>query len=206
MAEHKEERRSYYRGDLSFKVSFRVMAPEEGSLRAMTGNGVSFGGEKMLTVNAAAADSSEKETPLNNALIDFLIMIDEKMDRILSALEDNNSPDRSFKECRGVDICAAGMGIITGHSVTAGQIIEAKVELSRFPLVSMEVAGEIVQVSRVIEHGQNRLHAGIRFLNLDAQSKEKIIRYVFQSERASIREMKRMEDEDEATPAVDSSG
>jgi len=205
MKEIKEERRSYHRGDLSFQVNFRVMAPDEGRLRAMTGNGVSFGGEKNLKVNAASADSKEQETPLNNDLIDFLILIDEKLDQILSTLADNSSPDRSLKECRGVDISATGMGIITSHSVKAGQIIEAKIELSRFPLVSMDVVGEIVQVARVIEYDQSLLRAGIRFLNLDTQSKEKIIKCVFQSERASIREMKRMEDEEEAIPATDSS-
>jgi hypothetical protein len=204
MTEQQLERRSFHRGDFSFKVKFRIMPPDEGRLKAMKGKGVLQGSEKILKINDALTDNNEKDAPLNAALIDFLIRMDEKLDQILTALADNNSQDRSFRECRGIDISATGMGIITVHPVKAGQIIEANITLSRLPLVSMDVACEVVQVTRIIENDQTMLHAGVRFLDLDAQDKEKIIKCVFQNERATIREKKRME-EDEATTAVDSS-
>ena len=128
----------------------------------------------------------------------------EKLDQILTALADTNNSDRPFREGRGIDISATGMGIITAHPLKTGQIIEAVITLSKLPLISMDVVSEVVQVTRIIENDQNLLHAGIRFLDLDAQDKEKIIKCVFQYERATIREMKRME-EDEATTAVESS-
>jgi len=205
MTEKQAERRSFHRGDFSFKVKYKIMPPDEGRLKAMTGKGAFRGSEKILKINDALADSNEKDTPLNAALIDFLIRMDEKLDQILAALAENSNPDRPSRECQGIDISATGMGIITAHPVKTGQILETSISLSRLPLISMEVVCEVVQVTRIIENDQNLLHAGVRFLDLDAQDKEKIIKCVFQNERASIREMKRMEEEDDVAIAVDSS-
>ena len=205
MTEKKAERRAFHRGDFSFKVQYRIMHPDEGRLKAMAGKGAFRGGEKILKINDALADSNEKEAPLNAALIDFLMRMDEKLDQVLAALAENSNPDRPFRECQGIDISATGMGIITAHPVKTGQILEANISLSRLPLICMDVVCEVVQVAWIIEDDQNLLHAGVRFLDLDAQDKEKIIKCVFQYERASIREMKRIEEDEDVATAVDSS-
>jgi len=205
MAEKQVERRSYHRGDFSFKVMFRVMPPNESRLRAVKGKEGFRSGDKILKISETLADSNEKEAPLNEALIDFLVQMDEKLDQVLAALADDDSSDRPFKECQGIDISATGMGIITAHPVKTGQILETSITLSRLPLISMEAICEVVQVTRIIENDQNLLHAGVRFLDLDAQCKEKIIKCIFQNERACIREMKRMEDEEETTTTAERS-
>ena len=109
MTENQEERRSFHRGDFTFNVNYRIMPPNEGRLKAMTGKGSFRGGEKILKINDGLTDSSEKDAPLNPALIDFLMRMDEKLDQILNALADSSSTDRPFRECQGIDISATGI-------------------------------------------------------------------------------------------------
>jgi hypothetical protein len=201
MTQENEERRSYIRGDFSYKVKFRVMAANECRLEKIAGHPILLRDEKILKADAVPADSKEKDMPLNAALIDFLIQMDEKLDQILSALSDSDSRDRLFRECLGVDISASGMGIITDRPVESGQVIHANIILSRLPFVSMDVVGEIIQVTPVEGEDESTVHAGIRFLDLDPQDKEKIIKCVFQKERASIREKKLREDDENESAA-----
>jgi hypothetical protein len=187
------ERRSYVRGDFSYKVKFRVMTPDECKIKNMTGNHISIRDEKKLKNATVLADNKETALPLNDGMIEFLIRMDEKLDQIMSMLSESEDPNRLFKQGLGVDISATGMGIITDLSVELGQTIHANVILSRLPFVSLDVIGEIVQAVPTPEDDKTMFHVGIRFLDLGAHDKEKIIKCVFQKERASIRERKRIE-------------
>jgi hypothetical protein len=187
------ERRSYVRGDFSYKVKFRVMTPDECKIKKMTGNHISIRDEKKLKNATVLADNKETALPLNDGMIEFLIRMDEKLDQIMSMLSESEDPNRLFKQGLGVDISATGMGIITDLSVEPGQTIHANVILSRLPFVSLDVIGEIVQAVPTPEEDKTMFHVGIRFLDLGAHDKEKIIKCVFQKERASIRERKRIE-------------
>lgn len=187
------ERRSYVRGDFSYKVKFRVMTADECKIKNMTGNHISIRDEKKLKNATVLADNKETALPLNDGMIEFLIRMDEKLDQIMSMLSESEDPNRLFKQGLGVDISATGMGIITDLSVEPGQTIHANVILSRLPFVSLDVIGEIVQAVPTPEDDKTMFHVGIRFLDLGAHDKEKIIKCVFQKERASIRERKRIE-------------
>jgi hypothetical protein len=187
------ERRSYVRGDFSYKVKFRVMTADECKIKNMTGNHISIRDEKKLKNATVLADNKETALPLNDGMIEFLIRMDEKLDQIMSMLSESEDPNRLFKQGLGVDISATGMGIITDQSVEPGQTIHANVILSRLPFVSLDVIGEIVQAVPTPEEDKTMFHVGIRFLDLGAHDKEKIIKSVFQKERASIRERNRIE-------------
>jgi PilZ domain-containing protein len=188
-----EERRSYVRGDFSYKVKFRVLSSNECKVRKMTGTQISFLEEKKLKMDNVLADSKDAAMPLNPGLMAFLIQMDEKLDQILSMLSDNEEANQLFKQGLGVDISATGMGIITEIEVKPSQTIHANIILSRLPFVSIDVIGEIVQVLPNSEEDKPMFHVGIRFIDLQADDKEKIIKCVFQKERASIRERKRIE-------------
>jgi PilZ domain len=188
-----KERRSYVRGDFSYRVKFRVMSSNECKVRKMTNTQISFLDEKKLKMDSVLADSKDAALPLNPGLMEFLVRMDEKLDQILSMLSDNEDANQLFKQGLGVDISATGMGIITDLQVEPNQTIHANIVLSRLPFISIDVIGEIVQVIPSAEEGKPMFHVGIRFLDLEADDKEKIIKCVFQKERASIRKKRRIE-------------
>jgi len=82
------------------------------------------------------------------------------------------------------------MKIIVDKPVEPGQIIQANFVLSRFPLVFIDLFGEVDRVTPVDEDGKTIYHLGGKFLDLDPNDRERIIGCVFQMQRGIIRKRK----------------
>ena len=189
-----KERRAYVRGDFSYNVKFRILSQDECKLREMAGNKMSFFEQKQLKIASIMDDISDGNNLMPKGLIEFLVRIDDKLDQILTLLTENPECKEEFKEGLGMDISATGMGIISDLPVVPKQTIKANITLSRVPLISLDVFGEVVQVTPAAKGDKRMYHIGIRFLDLNANDREKIIKCVFQNERAAIRERKRQEE------------
>ena len=189
-----KERRSYVRGDFSYSVKFRILSPDECELRKMTGKQMSFSDQKQLKLATVLDDSEDNAGPISAGIIEFLMRMDEKLDQILSILADNEDCNQQFHHGLGVDISATGMGIITDIPVVPKQTIQAKIVLSQLPFICLDVTGEIIQVMPAAKIDKSMHHIGIQFLDLSPSDKEKIIKCVFQNERAAIRERKLKEE------------
>lgn len=192
-----EERRSYVRGDFSYSVKFRILSPDECELRKMTGKQMSLSGQKQLKIATVLDDREDSASTIPAGLIEFLMRMDVKLDQILSILTDNEDRNHQFHQGLGVDISATGMGIITDIPVVPNQRIQAKIVLSQLPLICLDVMGEVIQVKPAAKKDQSMHHIGIQFLDLSSSDKEKIIKCVFQNERAAIRERKRQQETEE---------
>jgi hypothetical protein len=59
--------------------------------------------------------------------------------------------------------------------------------LSKFPLVVMDVFGEVIRVTQIQGLGKRCYHLGIRFLDLMESDREKLIACVFRRQREVIR-------------------
>ena len=184
------ERRSYVRGDVSFKVKFESMSPEEyQDLKKSNKEIFSHNkGEKGIDIT----DSGNKDDSIapNTSLIDFLLYIDEKLDRILALISQDMSDKESPYQGIGSNISGSGMNIITDKPLKPGMIIHMNFVLSKFPLVFIDTFGEIVQVTPADIEGNTFYHLGIKFLDLTLNNRERIIACVFQSQREAIRKRK----------------
>jgi len=194
MIPNAKERRSYVRGDFSYNVKFRILSLEECELRKMTGKQLSFSDQKQLKIATGLDDREDSASYIPAGLTEFLLRMDEKLDQILSILAENEGCNQQFQQGLGVDISATGMGIITDIPVVPKQTIQAKIILSQLPLICLDVTGEVVQVMPAAKKDKSMYHIGIQFLDLSSSDKEKIIKCVFQNERAAIRERKRQEE------------
>lgn len=184
-----KERRSYVRGDISFKVKFRVATPEEyEEVKGADDQFLSQDKETGIDINDTGKRAPEI-TP-NSYLIDFLLCIDEKLDQILDVLSKDEVDKEIYSQGVGVDISGTGMKIIADKPVEHGQIIHTNFVLSRFPLVFIDVFGEVVRVTQVDKDGKTTYFLGIKFLNLKSSDRESIIACVFQRQREIIRKMK----------------
>lgn len=181
-----KERRSHVRGDLSFKVRFRVMTAEEYETVKMCGNRT-VSPHRRLSVDSNNTNRGATEITPNAFMIDFLLQLDEKLDQILAMLSkdgvDKGFPDQGI----GTNISGSGMNIIAEKPVEPGKIIHANFVLSRLPLVLIDVFGEVVRAVPVDEDGRAMYHLGIKFLDLDPNDRERIIACVFQRQREIIR-------------------
>jgi len=181
-----KERRSYVRGELSFKVRFRVMSPEEYETVKMSGNRT-VSPHRRLSVDSNNTNRAATQITPNAFMIDFLLQLDEKLDQILAMLSKDGEAKGLLNQGMGVNISGSGMNIIVDKPVEPGQIIHANFVLSRLPLVFIDLFGQVVRVAPVDEDGEGTYHLGIKFLDLDPDDRERIIACVFQRQREIIR-------------------
>ena len=126
----------------------------------------------------------------DDGMVEFLIKMDEKLDRIISLLSKNEAHSVAFSQGIGKNISASGMNIVTDKPVNKGQIVHANIVLSKLPFVCIDAYGEIIRLSSIKEKDTSMYQVGIKFLNLDETEREKIVAYVFQQQRKSIRKRK----------------
>ena len=185
-----KERRSYVRGDISFQVKFKIMSPEE--YQDLKRSNKEFFSHDTREKGIDITDTGNKDDHIvpNTYLIDFLLYMDEKLDQILAFVSQDMTDKESLNQGIGSNISGSGMNIITDKPLELGKIIHTNFVLSRFPLVFIDVFGEIVRVTPVDEDGKTSYHLGTKFLDLNLNDRERIIACVFQRQREAIRESK----------------
>jgi hypothetical protein len=187
-----KDRRCYVREDFPFDVKFRILTPDE--YKAIKGSGGHDSPDKEIATDVDDRERVDSEITPNARLIDFLLHMDEKLDQILALLaKDGADTGLLNNRGRGINISGAGMNIVVDKPVEPGQVIHAHFILSRFPLVFIDVFGEVTWVKPLYEHGNTAYRLGITFLELNSSDREKIIACVFQRQREMIRKSKSQE-------------
>jgi hypothetical protein len=180
------ERRSFVRGNFSFKVKFRTMTPTEYDELDRPNDTISP--QFQLTPGIDITDKKiDADTAIDPTLISCLTLINEKLDLILELLDKDNENDTLFNNGLGMNISGSGMNIIVDRPLETGQIIHTKFYLSKIPLVYMEIFGEVIHSTKVNECGKTQYSLGIKFLDLSVNDQERIIASVFQRQRKVLR-------------------
>ena len=185
-----KERRSYVRGDVSFKVKFETMSSDEYQNLKTSNKEIFSYNKRAKGMDITDTGSQDTSIAPNTYLIDFLLYIDEKLDRILALISQDIPDKESPYQGIGSNISGSGMNIITDKPLKLGTIIHTSFVLSKFPLVFIDSFGEIVQVTPADIDGKTSYHLGIKFLDLNLNDRERIIACVFQSQREAIRKRK----------------
>jgi len=184
-----DDRRSYVRGDFSFKVKFRILNPEESeNLRIFNEEIFSrYTEEKNIEISSPGISTEILTDP---SLINYLLQMDEKLDQIIELLSEEKEIKGVSRKGMGIDISGSGMKILVDEPVEPGQFIQTKFFLSKYPLSFMEIVGKVVRVTSVDENDQTLYHLGIKFINLSINERERIITCVFQKQREALRKRK----------------
>ena len=183
------ERRSYVRGNFSFKIKFKTMTSDE--YEALLNSREPYFSQFQKEHGFNHADKVESvDTSVDASLMNYMLKIDEKLDLILELLMKENDSEDLFEQGIGVNISGSGMNIMVDQPVEAGQIIHTKIYLSRMPIVFLDVFGEVVHTSKINECGKNAYSLGVRFLDLSVNDQEKIIAMVFKRQRGDLRKRK----------------
>ncbi|MDH3836554.1 MAG: PilZ domain-containing protein [Desulfobacteraceae bacterium] len=183
------ERRSYVRGNFSFKIKFKKITLDEYEELVKSNGAISphFQIEPGIDI---ADKKIGADTAIDFSLVNYLVLIDEKLDLILELLEKDNKIEGLFKQGIGSNISGSGMNIMVDKPFETGQIIHSKFYLSKIPLIFMDIFGEVVHSTKVDERGQTLYSLGIKFLDLSVNDQEKIIASVFQKQRGVLRKRK----------------
>jgi len=187
------ERRSYVRGEFPFKVRYTLLTPGEYQKLTETINYIPYS-EETIGSEIADRDTRDAEMSLNPYLIDFLLRIDEKLDQVLARLSTEETETHYLaKQGVGTNISGSGMNMVILEPAQPGQIIHAHFVLSKAPLVYLDLFGEILWVTPSKDNDGKAFNLGIEFLDLKPADQERIISCVFQRQRKSLRQRKKME-------------
>jgi hypothetical protein len=183
------ERRSYVRGNFSFKIKFKTMTSDEYEGLVRSDNAI-----PLYFLKEPGIDIADKnmgvDTSVDSSLVDYLVLIDEKLDLILELLAKDCKIEGMFNQGIGMNISGSGMNIVVDSPVETGQIIHSKFYLSKTPLVFMDIFGEVVRSTKVDECGKTLYSLGIKFLDISVNDQERIITSIFQRQRGVLRKRK----------------
>ena len=194
------EKRDSVRGDLRAEVQFFVLeaseyeaARERGSLHHQGGR--EFLHPSMRSPVVEEGGGSADGSVIDSHLVDFLLQIEDKLDRILKLLA-KYEKDKGASVLLGesLDISGSGMRILSEEEVRSGQVLDAKFRVFRYPVLTLQVFGKVVRVSPSEKDGRRVYEIALEFIDLDEDIKEWIISYVFQKQREAIRSEKRKGD------------
>lgn len=124
-----------------------------------------------------------KESPYNQALWE----INRKLDLLIhmSLAEDFRTLMGTIP--REVNISGSGIRFITSESFKEGDLLEVSMILPMVPLLFIRFVGEVVRMKSVTSYETARYAVAVRFLNVDQETKDDIIRYLFRRQRELLR-------------------
>jgi hypothetical protein len=196
-----QERREYVRAPLQVDVEFTAVDGDDYEAVRQSEHQTFRRFISQVALSFNERGQYEADSSFQSNLIDFLIHIDDKLDRVLkllsniSGLEASASKDDKGDEdlfvAQGSDIGGTGMSVICDRALEPGQILKARFMISRFRVVPLVLFGRVVRVTPVQEDGKERYHVVVRFIDLDEEDREKVIAYTFQAQRDAIRKEKK---------------
>jgi hypothetical protein len=121
---------------------------------------------------------------LPEGVLQFLRSMDEKLTAILNLLNERSLADDFPIPVLVHDISGAGLRMSSSHPFATGMRVEIVVVLGSFPL---QIAGTLGTIVRRDEVEGTALWA-VEFTDIRDSEREKIIQFVFQEQRQSLRE------------------
>jgi hypothetical protein len=200
-----QERREYVRAPLFVDVKLAVVDRNEYEAvrrSAQRQPSCRLVGQTALSFDEGGQCDAESTFHLN--LINFLIHMDDKLDRVLDLLSkisgvsglevsacNNDKGDKDVFLGQGSEISGAGMRVVCDKALKQGEILKASFMISRFPVTPLVLFGQVMRVVPVQEDGKQRYQVVLRFIDLDEEDREKVIAYTFQAQRDAIRKEKK---------------
>ncbi len=187
MGEKSKESREFVRASLTFDVKFRVVSKEEYASSKTKIFQLDSPDKKSQIVDGSDVPSYLENAGIRRELVDFFINMDDKLDQILALLNQDESETVRFKQGTAMDIGGSGMKMAVDTPVDVGELVHIQLVLSRVPMMLVDVYGEVVRVDAPSGGGSGFFYLGIKFSDLDINTREKIISSIFKQQRRHIR-------------------
>jgi c-di-GMP-binding flagellar brake protein YcgR len=182
------EKRDFVRASLTFDVKFRVVDKEEYELSQKKISQLAPEAETSQYIDGCIDAARLEDAGVDRELIRFLVHLNDKLDSILAAVSKDTSETIRFHKGTAVDIGGAGMKMAVESPVLVGEFVHIQLVLSRRPLMHIDVYGQVVRVDAPSGGCSGFYYLGIKFSDLDINTREKIIASIFKHQRRTLRE------------------
>ncbi len=167
--------REFSRVDAQVPLEVRLVPPEERStIRSK------ISGETVIPVMDRLPDIED------TVLADWLRVINAKLDAIINLLSLQREGFCALSY-RTINISGGGMSFTWTDPFAIGDIIEIKTMFPLLPPVAIHMYGEVVKSEPVAEGTL----IGVKFVAMDEEIRDEIVKFVFKRQREILREKRR---------------
>ncbi len=178
MAQDEEEyqkAREFSRVDAHVPFETRVVPAEEhGTIRARPSGGTAF------------AETRAMPELQDKVLSEWIKALNSKLDAIVSMLSFQREGFGSMPYAH-VNISGGGIGFFSKNSFKMGDILEIKIILPMMPPVALFIYGEVVKTEQL----KNNYLTATKFIAMDEDVRDEIVKFVFSKQREILREKRR---------------
>lgn len=189
MAENKAgEKRKYVRTKGIIRAKIKRITPHEFHNIQSLRNTIS---STYHTDNSEVASvATTLPEPLFENFAEFLLKIDEKLDRLIDILEGNKNETDKIEVLETIDISGSGIGLIISGTIEVGWLVHVTLNIPIYPLYIFNAYGEVVRIKSLQSGSKGLFEIGIKFIEIREQNRENLIAYAFGRQRKIIRESK----------------
>jgi hypothetical protein len=124
-----------------------------------------------------------RETPQTQAIWE----INRKLDLLIHMYLAEDFGELMKSTPRDVNISASGIRFISSEPFENGDLMEISIIFPMVPLLFVRLVGEVIRVRAVTSQEAKRYAVAVQFLQVDPESKDDIIRYLFRRQRELLR-------------------
>jgi hypothetical protein len=132
-----------------------------------------------------------RESLFNNPII---WEINRKLDLLIHMYLGDDFMEIMRTPQKDVNLSASGIRFITKESFEPGDLLEVSMILPMAPLLYIQLMGDVLRMKPVTSAETSRYAVAVRFLQVDSDTKEDIIRYLFKRQREVLRKRQGLED------------
>lgn len=132
-----------------------------------------------------------RESLFNNPIV---WEINRKLDLLIHMYLGDDFMELMRTPQKDVNLSASGIRFITKESFLPGDLVEVSMILPMAPLLYLQLLGDVLRIKPVTSGETARSAIAVRFLQVDNDTKEDIIRYLFKRQREVLRKRQGMED------------
>lgn len=132
-----------------------------------------------------------RESLFNNPIV---WEINRKLDLLIHMYLGDDFMELMRTPQKDVNLSASGIRFITKESFQPGDLVEVSMILPMAPLLYLQLLGDVLRIKPVTSGETARSAIAVRFLQVDNDTKEDIIRYLFKRQREVLRKRQGLED------------
>lgn len=133
-----------------------------------------------------SVDTRELPDLPDRLLNDWIKVINSKLDAIVNMLVLQREGFGSMPVTR-INLSGGGIAVITKERYSVGNIVEIKMVLPMIPPIALYVYGEVAKVDMLT----NGYSIAAKFIAMDEDVRDEIVKYVFRRQREILREQRR---------------
>lgn len=127
------------------------------------------------------------EEPVDRALAEWLKIINQKLDFLISIITMEQQGFSSLP-LNKVDISGGGMSFLSDCPYERGDMLELKMVIENPAPLALYVYGEVISCENI----NNEFRIGVKFVNIDEDVRDQIVKFVFHRQRQILRQKKEL--------------